>query len=56
VGDDPHTVLEGLLIAAHTVGADCCFVCINRDFREEISTLETALERWRITSVPLNWN
>ncbi len=45
LGTDPHAVLEGLLIAAFSVGASRCYVCINADYREEIETVEEALRQ-----------
>lgn len=48
---DPHSILEGLLIAAYAVGAGQCFVSINSDYREEIGIVEQALEQMRGSGV-----
>jgi NADH-quinone oxidoreductase subunit F len=47
LGTDPHAVLEGLLIAAFTVGASRSYICVNADYREEMETLQAALRQMR---------
>jgi NADH-quinone oxidoreductase subunit F len=47
LGGDPHSVLEGLLIGAYTVGAARGFVCVNAEYTEEIAAVEQALEQMR---------
>ena len=47
LGSDPHSVLEGLLIGAYTVGATRCFVCVNAEYEEEIAAVRHALDQMR---------
>ena len=42
---DPHTVLEGLLIAAYAASADRAYICINPDYRVAIRRVGIALEQ-----------
>jgi NADH:ubiquinone oxidoreductase subunit F (NADH-binding) len=42
---DPHSVIEGVLIAAHTVGAARAFICINPEYDLAASRLETAISQ-----------
>lgn len=44
---DPYRVLEGLVIAAFTVGAERAYVGVKRAFEEEIRALYRALEEMR---------
>ena len=44
---DPHSVLEGLLVAAYAVGARHGYVCVGRGASEEIALLEEGLEHLR---------
>jgi len=44
---DPHSVLEGMLIAAHAIGADEGFVYIRAEYPLAIQRLEKALEQMR---------
>ncbi len=43
----PHQLLEGCLIAAHTVRAKASFIYINHEYAEERSTLTKAMEQAR---------
>jgi NADH:ubiquinone oxidoreductase subunit F (NADH-binding) len=40
---DPYAVLEGALIAAHTLGADCVIVALKESFTNEIARLDDAI-------------
>jgi NADH-quinone oxidoreductase subunit F len=40
----PHTVLEGLLIAAHTVGAHKAYVYITEDQAQALTSIRTAID------------
>ncbi len=42
---DPHSVIEGLLIAARTVGAAKAFICINPEYDVAIQRLEKAISQ-----------
>jgi NADH:ubiquinone oxidoreductase subunit F (NADH-binding) len=44
---DPHSVLEGLLIGAYTVGATRCIICIDAEDKNGISIITTAIEQMR---------
>ena len=44
---DPHSVLEGMLIAAYAIGATHGYVYINDEYDLAISRLETALQQMR---------
>ncbi len=44
---DPHSALEGILIAALSVGASRCIVCVNDDCDISIKRLNRALEQMR---------
>lgn len=44
---DPHSVLEGMLIAAYAVGADQAYLCIDPDHGVAIRRATIALERMR---------
>ncbi|MFC2069701.1 NADH-ubiquinone oxidoreductase-F iron-sulfur binding region domain-containing protein [Chloroflexota bacterium] len=44
---DPHSALEGILIAAYAVGASRCFVCVNARYEQAIKMLTRALEQMR---------
>jgi len=46
----PHAVLEGVLIAAHALGADAVPFYINDDFREAVTALSEALDE--LATVP----
>ncbi len=41
---DPQAVVEGLLIAAHAVGAARAVVCLNAGYQEETAALERVME------------
>jgi len=43
--NDPHSVIEGMLIAARTVGAAKAFICINPEYDSAIQNLETAISQ-----------
>lgn len=43
----PHQLVEGCLIAAHTVGAKAAFIYVNHEYEEERTNLERALEQAR---------
>ncbi|MGV8050231.1 MAG: NADH-quinone oxidoreductase subunit NuoF [Anaerolineaceae bacterium] len=42
---DPHRIIEGMLIAAHAVGADEGFLYIRGEYQLAISRLETAIKQ-----------
>jgi NADH:ubiquinone oxidoreductase subunit F (NADH-binding) len=44
---DPHSVLEGILIAAYAAGASRCFLCINERNKHVTEKLEKALGQMR---------
>ena len=44
---NPHLLLEGALIAAHTVKAKAAFIYVNSEYVEEISNLRKAAEQAR---------
>ncbi len=44
---DPHSVLEGMLIAAYAVGAARGCICVNARYERAIKRLRKALERMR---------
>ncbi len=44
---DPHSVLEGMLIAAHAIGAAEGFIYVRAEYPLAIERLETALEQMR---------
>ncbi len=44
---DPHSVLEGLLIGAYTVGAGHVFICVNSEYATAINRLDKALAQMR---------
>lgn len=44
---DPHSILEGILIAAYAIGASHCFICINKRYETAIKRLAKALEQTR---------
>jgi len=44
---NPYQVIEGLLIAAQTVGAPRAFFCIKRSFAREIERVRVAVEEFR---------
>ncbi len=48
---DPHAVLEGMLIAAHAVGASKGIVCINADYAAAIENLENILGKMKRSSL-----
>lgn len=50
---DPHRVLEGLLIAAYTVGADRCIICVDEVQTTSRQRLENALSRMRDYGLPV---
>jgi NADH-quinone oxidoreductase subunit F len=41
---NPYAVLEGMLVAAHAIGARGCYVAIKRAFSTEVATLRRALD------------
>lgn len=43
----PHQLIEGCLIASHTVGAKAAFIYINHEYQEERENLKKALEQAR---------
>jgi NADH:ubiquinone oxidoreductase subunit F (NADH-binding) len=45
IESDPHAVIEGALIAAHTVGAAKAYICINPEYDLAASRLETAISQ-----------
>jgi NADH-quinone oxidoreductase subunit F len=44
---NPHPVLEGVLIAAHTVKAQAAYIYVNHEYVEELTTLRKAAEQAR---------
>ena len=44
---NPHQVLEGALIAAHTVKAKAAFIYVNHEYQEELANLRKAAEQAR---------
>ncbi len=44
---DPHSVLEGMLIAAYAVGASECYICISSRNIRAIGNVEKALEQMK---------
>ncbi len=44
---DPHSVLEGMLIAAYVIGASRCFICVNNRYKQAIKGLTKALEQMK---------
>ncbi len=44
---DPHSVLEGILIAAYAIGAKHCFICVNDDYYGALERLNKALQQMR---------
>jgi NADH-quinone oxidoreductase subunit F len=44
---NPHPVLEGVLIAAHTVKAKAAYIYVNHEYVEELATLRKAAEQAR---------
>jgi NADH-quinone oxidoreductase subunit F len=44
---DPHSVLEGMLIAAYAVGASSCFIAVSSENKSGIQKLGKALEQMR---------
>jgi NADH-quinone oxidoreductase subunit F len=42
--DNPHQLIEGILIAAHTVGAETAYLYINKNFEGEIQIVRQALQ------------
>jgi bidirectional [NiFe] hydrogenase diaphorase subunit len=61
---DPHTVLEGMAIAAYTVGADQGFLYVRAEYPLAISRLQTAIKQAKqlgllgsgIFETPFNFN
>ena len=51
---DPHSVLEGMLIAAYATGASCCFICVNARYGQTVKRLTKALEQTREYSLTGN--
>jgi NADH-quinone oxidoreductase subunit F len=43
--NDPHSILEGMLIGAYTVGAQRGFICLNKEYSITIDRLKKALEQ-----------
>jgi NADH-quinone oxidoreductase subunit F len=41
---DPHTLLEGCLVASFAMGANACYIYVRGEFRREYQTLEAAIE------------
>ncbi|MBN2061355.1 MAG: NADH-quinone oxidoreductase subunit F [Deltaproteobacteria bacterium] len=48
---DPHSVLEGMLIGAYAVGADCCMVCINKRYEQAFKSVRSAINQMRLCSL-----
>lgn len=44
---DPHSVLEGMLIAAYVIKASRCIICVNRRNSQTVQRLEKAIEQMR---------
>ena len=40
---DPHTLLEGCLIASFAMGAHACYIYVRGEFRREYQTIEAAI-------------
>ncbi|MGH7164863.1 MAG: NADH-quinone oxidoreductase subunit NuoF [Nitrospiraceae bacterium] len=45
--ESPHQLLEGCLIAAHTVGAKASFIYINHEYEEEHANMAKAIDQAR---------
>jgi len=45
--ESPHQLLEGCLIAAHTVGAKASFIYINHEYEEERANMAKAMDQAR---------
>jgi NADH-quinone oxidoreductase subunit F len=43
--NDPHAVMEGALISALTVGASKAYICVNPEYDQAISRLESAISQ-----------
>jgi len=54
LGSDPHSVLEGILIAAYAVGASRGFICVNARNEQAVKRLTKALEQMRKYSLTDN--
>lgn len=51
---DPHSVLEGMLIAAYAISASRCFICVNARYEQAVKRLTKALEQMREYSLTGN--
>ncbi len=47
LSSDPHRMIEGILIAAHVVGIDRCFIYMRDEYPEIIALLRAELDRVR---------
>ncbi|EKE11765.1 MAG: hypothetical protein ACD_15C00027G0014 [uncultured bacterium] len=47
VDNDPHLLLEGIIISSLIVGSNKAFICINGNYRKQAHILELAIERAR---------
>ena len=47
LGTDPHRMVEGILIAAHVVGIETCYIYMRDEYPEIIALLHQELERVR---------
>jgi len=47
LGGDPHSILEGLMIAAYAVGASRCYIAIDSEHTDQIAMLHVALGHLR---------
>lgn len=48
---NPHLVLEGALIAAHTIKAKTAFIYVNHEYVQELANLRTAAEQARASGL-----
>ena len=51
---DPHSVLEGMLIAAYAVSASHCIICLNAGYSTAVERLQQALEQMSAYSLTGN--
>ena len=52
---DPHSVLEGMLIAAYVVGASHCIICLNAGYSTAVERLQQVLEQMSVYSLTGNF-
>uniref|UniRef100_UPI000B7CAF4E SLBB domain-containing protein n=1 Tax=Candidatus Entotheonella palauensis TaxID=93172 RepID=UPI000B7CAF4E len=48
---NPYQVLEGIAIAAYTIGAPQAFICLKQSFRPEIDRLQEALDAFMASGI-----